>query len=570
MRFRYLLGLPAAALLVAASGTSADVSIVKIAYQNDPAPDTSGGWYTQFLGGFGIGSPVLDNAGSVAFRAFVGGGSPSNDTATFAGPPGVVRLWAREGSTLLGQGGTFGHNSDNGRGFPLISGSRVAMMGPTNSGVDVIVGATGAAATYARIGGQAATLPAGVQYGSFANLAYGASGQVAFVVSLNGGAYTFRRALYADHLGPLTPWLIQNNAAPGLSGQSITTIGGISFNTAGRLACKIGISSGGAVYTDHSGALSPVAWTGMSVPGAGTLSTIPEIAVAPSFNSSGRVAFRSFLTSGNAGHFSDRSGTMQILAFQGMAIPGVAGSQFNSLATTPQPVLNNGGDVAFACEGWFSGVNYDLVFISRPGGGQMVAREGLPTPIGGGVNFAAIDYASVRLNNAGQLAFVSSLAGSGVNSSNDRALFATESATGPLVAVLREGQVIDVHGDGSVLRTVGAFEFSIPNDTRHDPWSGIASGAGAFNDFGTLAFQINFTDGTQGVFAATVAPAPTCDPDVNGDGAVNSFDIACQEMAVNGDFSCYTQGSADFNQDGAENGFDVEAVEQVVNGAPCP
>ncbi|CAG0976790.1 hypothetical protein PHYC_01546 [Phycisphaerales bacterium] len=67
----------------------------------------------------------------------------------------------------------------------------------------------------------------------------------------------------------------------------------------------------------------------------------------------------------------------------------------------------------------------------------------------------------------------------------------------------------------------------------------------------------------------TMAP-PSCDPDVNCDGAVNGFDVEAMEQAVNGDVSNFCQADGDFNKDGALNGFDVEAVEQAVNGAPCP
>lgn len=66
------------------------------------------------------------------------------------------------------------------------------------------------------------------------------------------------------------------------------------------------------------------------------------------------------------------------------------------------------------------------------------------------------------------------------------------------------------------------------------------------------------------------APRRDCDPDVNCDGAVNGFDIAVMERAVNGDLSDFCGTDSDFNRDGAVNGFDVEAVEQSVNGAPCP
>ncbi|GJQ30806.1 MAG: hypothetical protein HBSAPP03_26900 [Phycisphaerae bacterium] len=68
----------------------------------------------------------------------------------------------------------------------------------------------------------------------------------------------------------------------------------------------------------------------------------------------------------------------------------------------------------------------------------------------------------------------------------------------------------------------------------------------------------------------TLVIGPTCDPDVNCDGAVNGIDVEIQELAVGGDMADYCLPDADFNQDGAVNGTDVEAVELAVGGGGCP
>ncbi|CAG0955863.1 serine protease AprX [Phycisphaerales bacterium] len=69
--------------------------------------------------------------------------------------------------------------------------------------------------------------------------------------------------------------------------------------------------------------------------------------------------------------------------------------------------------------------------------------------------------------------------------------------------------------------------------------------------------------------AAAAAAITSCEPDFNGDGAVNGFDIQCVEEVVNGDTTCSSL-DPDLNHDGAVNGFDIETEEQMVNGAPCP
>ncbi|GJQ30999.1 MAG: serine protease [Phycisphaerae bacterium] len=69
--------------------------------------------------------------------------------------------------------------------------------------------------------------------------------------------------------------------------------------------------------------------------------------------------------------------------------------------------------------------------------------------------------------------------------------------------------------------------------------------------------------------AAAFQP-PSCDPDVNCDGAANGVDVEVMELAVGGDLADFCQPDADFNADGAVNGTDVEAVELVVGGQACP
>ncbi|CAG0985371.1 aminopeptidase N [Phycisphaerales bacterium] len=130
-----------------------------------------------------------------------------------------------------------------------------------------------------------------------------------------------------------------------------------------------------------------------------------------------------------------------------------------------------------------------------------------------------------------------------------------------------------------------AFAYAADNfTTTISPQSALAPGSYTL----TVAQSVNSVASGQnldGEMAANVLPsgdgvaggaaalsftiAPSCDPDVNCDGAVNGFDVQATEEAVNGDFSNFCQSSADLNGDGTENGFDIETEEQRVNGAPC-
>ncbi|MDX2132700.1 MAG: hypothetical protein SFY69_11685 [Planctomycetota bacterium] len=78
-----------------------------------------------------------------------------------------------------------------------------------------------------------------------------------------------------------------------------------------------------------------------------------------------------------------------------------------------------------------------------------------------------------------------------------------------------------------------------------------------------------YTPNSFGPGTLTIAPVPTCDPDVNCDGNVDQDDVGCLTQAVAGEASCLC-GDPDFNQDGNVDQDDISALTQVVGGSPCP
>ena len=96
------------------------------------------------------------------------------------------------------------------------------------------------------------------------------------------------------------------------------------------------------------------------------------------------------------------------------------------------------------------------------------------------------------LNNAGQIAFAASLTGSGVDSMNDRGIWATDH-TGALQLIARTGDLLEVAPAN--FRTIRELYF-VAGASNSD---GRPSG---FNNFGQLAFWARFTDGTEGVFVS--------------------------------------------------------------------
>lgn len=169
-------------------------------------------------------------------------------------------------------------------------------------------------------------------------------------------------------------------------------------------------------------------------------------------------------------------------------VPGAVHSQFWSLKQ------NERGDRAWM--GVLAGIGVSAasdraIFTNVSGLTRLVAREGEPAP-GTDAVFGELDINSndLRLNTAGQVAFVSPLTGSGITPANDLGIWATDPA-GLLTKVAREGDLFEVGtGDIRVIASLDPFVTSLGLD-----------------DLGEVTFAARFTDGSSGIFIAAV-PEP--------------------------------------------------------------
>jgi hypothetical protein len=193
------------------------------------------------------------------------------------------------------------------------------------------------------------------------------------------------------------------------------------------------------------------------------------------------------------------------------------------------PRINASGQVAFFTSITGSGVtaaNNKVFWVTTPSGTEVVARRGSPAPgTPAGVNFNTLEPLAA-INDSGQLAFTATLVlGTGVTTANDRGLWA--GLPGDLSLVAREGDVIDVDpGPGQVLKTISSFSFANGSGTTV-----FDSASAAFNDAGQIAWQAQFTAASGGgtaVFLTTLPPAvdPTLFGDYNVDGKVDAADYA--------------------------------------------
>jgi hypothetical protein len=273
---------------------------------------------------------------------------------------------------------------------------------------------------------------------------------------------------------------------------------------------------------------------------------------APGFNDAGQIAFRSSLSSdvpgevtpsNNYGVWAGAPGNVQLIARSGSPSP-LAGVNFAT--PEPNPRINDSGQVVFVTNVTGSGVtlaNNKIVWLTTPSGTEVLARRGTQAPgTPAGVNFNQLEAVPAAINDAGQVAFTATLViGGSVTTSNDRGLWAGE--PGNLSLVAREGDVIDVDpGPGEILKTIASFSFA--NGYIFNTPSESASAA--FNDAGQIAWQAQFTDATRAIFLTTL-PDDSLDGDYNDDGTVDAADYVVWRK-TDGTQAGYDAWTANFGQ----------------------
>jgi hypothetical protein len=265
--------------------------------------------------------------------------------------------------------------------------------------------------------------------------------------------------------------------------------------------------------------------------------------------------------SNDEAYFVDTPGVgLQLLARTGGPIADLgSGALFTSFLN--QPAINDSGRVAFLS--WYSG--------SLGGGGQVLMHGTSPADlrvfldsiqpvpgIGGVVSNAGVQSGSLKINSVGDLSFTMLLDGAGVNSSNYLAIYGGMDGAEPRLVARLDDQAPG-YDPGVRLRTFLAAEFNDLSQTAFMATiggNGISPGYGIFatdqngvlqlvaaegrsidvnndpltedrrtisklgqglslNDVGQLSFYATFTDGSEGVFVASVGtavPEPAASP----------------------------------------------------------
>jgi probable HAF family extracellular repeat protein len=483
-----------------------------VAAKGDTAPGLAPATFSVF------GSPAIDAAGDVAFRAIVKGGVT---TANNAG------IWLYKGAngTLVAHTGdatkpapgtnnaTFTKLSD-----PILSsGGALAFTGslksgtgnatPTNasgvwlsknSSTDLVVqisdnapGTTAGSAKITALSQIAIDQDGGL--GLLANLkgtpTFAATGTGIFGTD-NSGAHAL-----LDRKGGSVKNITAFKPLPAVAGQSRSVDamnGNVAYlrtdtGTGTRIEMATPQTSGFIANSAVSAGQSPAAL------GGATIKSLNE----PAVNANGTAAFSLALSGtgvnahNNAAIAVLSGATFNVAARTNDPAPNKQGTASNAaFSKLSDPVLNNLDHVAFIAtlkNGGVTGTNNTGVWSDADGTMKLIVQKGDDAPGYGGGKFASFDQ--IVLPDIGGVVILATL--SGQPATKNQGVWAV--TNGKLSSVVREGDMLDVNGTSKKVSKLGIFQITP-----------MAMGQSRSFDASTanLVYQATFTDGTWGIYKA--------------------------------------------------------------------
>ncbi len=478
---------------------SAQGTTTTIAITGQQAPGTpTGAVFDSFT------TPVLNNAGQVAYRAVLqtglGGVISDNDQGIWRDSS----LVAREGSQAPGTPTGAVFNSFN---TPVLNDAgQVAYEGFLRAGfggVDITndAGIWHDNSILVRQGSQAPGTPTGAVFSSFAFPALNNAGQTAYYADLQTGSggvdETNNEGIWRDN----TLVARAGEQAGGVPTGAVFSGFGLSalLNDAGQTVFDgfLQTGSGGVDETNDEGIWRDntlIAREGSQAPGTPTGVVFSNAFGPPALNNAGQTAFWGILRTGSGGvDFSNDRGIWRdntLVARTGSQAPdtptGVVFSQFDIA-----PVLNDTGHVVF--EGFLKTGSGGVDSTNNAGiwrDNTLVAREGSQAPdTPTGAVFDRFGGNHI-LNNAGQTVYWAQLRTglSGVDDTNDSGIW-INGPNGDTLLIAREGDTL-------AGRAIGILSF-IPGSNGSD------GKPRSFNNASQVAYHATFTNGDQGVFLFT-------------------------------------------------------------------
>lgn len=254
------------------------------------------------------------------------------------------------------------------------------------------------------------------------------------------------------------------------------------------------------IWSDRSGSLHPVVRTGEPAPGlpAGSLfEHVPQ----PTSNEAGQTAFwgRVRLPDNNSllGIWSEGTGSMRLLALQGLQAPGTSTGVTFAEFPPPYPLINDAGRTVFCASlvgAGLNGSNNTGIWSDVSGSLALVARAGQQAPgLPEGTVFGSL-VGFKGINNLGQILVWTTAVLPGTPPTYQAGIWAAD-AGGQLRRVVCHGDTLEAApGD---FRTIRDILF-------HDPPACCEGGRRFFNDRGEFAFTAVFEDDTEALVVATI------------------------------------------------------------------
>lgn len=194
-----------------------------------------------------------------------------------------------------------------------------------------------------------------------------------------------------------------------------------------------------AIWTGAPSSLQVIAQKGSPAPGTSSTFNFdgPHVS-AFGFTRSGQTSvFAAAMPGAGHGLFAG-NGSLAPVAFGLMPVPGLGPDvMFGSFNPTLSSI-NSAGQTAFTAPLIGSGIDASndwAIWTGTPGNVRVVAREGAPAP-GTAASFGS-PFAIPHVNSDGQVLFLNQLTGSGVNEANDVGLWTNSGASSSLL--VREG-----------------------------------------------------------------------------------------------------------------------------------
>lgn len=470
---------------------------------------------------------AISNAGLVSFRGSLEGQgiNDSNDFGLWSDHGSGLTLVARAGDAAPDAGGalfddftpTFAVWNESGR-----TAFRANLTGPgvfSSNNAGIWTDAGGTLALVARLGESAPN----IENATFSALGYpvlNSSGFLVFSASVGGAGITEsnEQGLWSNRSGGLAPIVRSGEIAPGVGSAAFLAFAPPVVNGYGQVAFAASL-------------------TGAAVD-----------------------------SSNNGGIWSEGNGSLALVARKGDAAPGTTGAQFSGMSS---PIINGSGHVAFTGFLTGTEVDPQTnsmgIWSDRTGSLELVARMGDVAPGTVGATFFQFDYPAFdgapAFNSTGQIVFSALLTGEAVDSTNDVGLWLSD-VDGSLQLVAREGDLFDVNDDPYIedLRTISFVSMGSVS-------GGEDGRENAFGDSGEFAYTLGFSDGTDAVILASIFSSVP--GDVDGDGGVDVLDLDLLLANWGDQVGRYGRASGDLSGDGVVGDSDLNLlIDAWSNGAP--